>query len=120
MASYRQARTLEGDGGEAQQHMQWTEARLGARGDSVAISDQALERLAGQYQDRTITVRDGRLWYEGGPTPASWLTPLSDTLFEVETEPATRLRFSGGSNEAPAKLVGIYRDGTVDEWPRSP
>jgi tetratricopeptide (TPR) repeat protein len=120
MASYRQARTLEGDGGEAQQHMQWTEARLAARGDSVAISDQALERLAGQYQDRTITVRDGRLWYEGGPTPASWLTPLSDTLFEVETEPATRLRFSGGSNEAPAKLVGIYRDGTVDEWPRSP
>ncbi len=120
MASYRQARTLEGDGGEAEQHMRWTEERLASRGHLVTIPEHALERLAGRYQDRSVTVRDGRLWYEGGPTSASWLTPMSDTLFEVQAEPATRLHFAGGGPEPPVKLVGIYRDGTMDEWPRSP
>jgi CubicO group peptidase (beta-lactamase class C family) len=120
MASYRQARTLEGDGGEAERHMRWAEQRRAARRDSVMVTDEKLERLAGRYQDRTITVRDGRLRYEGGPTPASWLRPISDSLFELETDPGTRLRFVGGESDAPAKLVGIYRDGTIDEWPRSP
>jgi CubicO group peptidase (beta-lactamase class C family) len=122
MASYRQARTVEGDGGDAERHMRWTEERLAARHDPVTVSAEALERLTGRYQDRTITVRDGRLWYEGGPTPASWLRPLSDTVFEVETEPDTRLlfTFTGSDPAAPAKLIGLNRDGTLDVWPRSP
>jgi hypothetical protein len=100
--------------------MRWTEERLAARHDPVTVSAEALERLTGRYQDRTITVRDGRLWYEGGPTPASWLRPLSDTVFEVETEPDTRLLFTGSDPAAPAKLIGLNRDGTLDVWPRSP
>lgn len=120
MASYRQARTLEGDGGDAERHMRWAEERRAARRDSVRVAAESLERLAGRYQDRTITVRDGRLRYEGGPTPASWLTPMSDSLFEVATDPGSRLRFIGGDGDRPAKLLGIYRDGTMDEWARSP
>jgi CubicO group peptidase (beta-lactamase class C family) len=120
LASYRQARTLEGDGGDAERHMRWAEERLAARRGSVTITDETLERYAGRYQDRTITLRNGRLRYEGGPMPAAWLRPMSDSLFEVATDPGTRLRFVGGERDAPAKLIGIYRDGTIDEWPRSP
>jgi hypothetical protein len=47
---------------------------------------------------------------------------LSDTVFEVETEPDTRLlfTFTGSDPAAPAKLIGLNRDGTLDVWPRSP
>jgi hypothetical protein len=120
MASYRQARTLEGDGGDAERHMRWAEERVAARRDSVTMTDERLANLAGRYQDRTVTLNDGRLWYEGGPTPASWLTPMSDALFELEIDPGTRLRFIGAEGDRPAELVGIYRDGTMDIWPRSP
>jgi hypothetical protein len=73
----------------------------------------------GRYQERTITLRDGRLYFEGGPSPGSPLSPMTEDLFEVEADPATRLRFVGAGAGPAAKLIGIYSDGSIDEWGRS-
>jgi hypothetical protein len=46
-------------------------------------------------------------------------------LFEVDADPTLRIRFVGdgdgdGDGAGPAaKLIGIYSDGTLDEWARS-
>lgn len=119
MASYRRAQALEGDAGDARAQIRWTEERLAARARPVPLPPRALERYAGQFQDQAIAFRDGRLRYRRGATPESPLAPLAADLFEVETDPTVRLRFVGGGHGPAAKLVGVYRDGSIDEWDRT-
>ncbi|MGH7512642.1 MAG: serine hydrolase [Gemmatimonadales bacterium] len=118
MASYRRAQRLEGDAGEARQQIQWTEARLAARAQRVAVAHATLARYAGQYQEQAVTLREGRLYYAGAASPESPLSPMTENLFEVEADPTVRLRFVGGTRTG-ARLIGIYSDGTIDEWARS-
>ena len=59
------------------QQIRWTEDRLAARAHPVTVSRRTLESYAGQYQERTITVRDGRLYYRRGASPESRLIPMA-------------------------------------------
>lgn len=117
--SYRRALALDADTVETLQQIRWTEDRLAARGRPAAIPRRILEGYTGQYQERTITLRDGLLYYGGGPRPESPLTPLAEDLFEVEADPTIRVRFVGDGVARAAKLIGVYSDGSIDEWPRS-
>jgi hypothetical protein len=119
MKSYRSAERLEGDSGEAQAQIQWAKDRLAARAHPVTLPRQTLERYPGRFQDQEIALRDGRLRYRRGVNPESPLTPMATDLFEVETDPTVRVRFVGGGAGPAAKIIGIYSDGTIDEWPRS-
>jgi CubicO group peptidase (beta-lactamase class C family) len=113
LASYRRALSSEPD--EAQRQIQWTEDRLAARGRPVVVSQQTLERYAGQYQQQVVALRNGRLYYQSVLTPESPLTAIARDVFEVDADPSIRVRFVDGG----AKLIGIYSDGTLDEWPKS-
>ncbi|HKS54663.1 MAG TPA: serine hydrolase [Steroidobacteraceae bacterium] len=115
IASYQRARALSDDPDEAQRQIQWTEDRVAARARPVAVSDQMLQRYAGQYQQQVVAVRNGRLYYKGVLTPESALTPIARDVFEVDADPSIRVRFVDDG----ARLVGISSDGTLDEWPRS-
>lgn len=117
--SYQRAQALEADSGDAQRQIQWTEERLAARGHPVAVPQRTLQSYAGQYRERAITLRDGRLYYAGGATPESALTPMAEDLFEVEADPTVRIRFVGGGMKPAAKLIAIYSDGSLDQWARS-
>jgi hypothetical protein len=44
---------------------------------------------------------------------------MSADLFELERDPAVRVRFVGNGAGPPAELVAIYRDGSVDRWSRA-
>lgn len=117
--SYQRAQALEADSRDAQRQIQWTEERLAARGHPVAVPQRTLQSYAGQYRERAITLRDGRLYYAGGATPESPLTPMAEDLFEVEADPTVRIRFVGGGMKPAAKLIAIYSDGSLDQWARS-
>ena len=117
IASYRRA--LNADPDEAQRRIQWAEDRVAARARPVAVSQQMLERYAGQYQQQLVAVRNGRLYYKGAVSPESPLTAIATDLFEVDADPAVRIRFVGPESAPAVKLFGIYSDGTIDEWPRS-
>ena len=52
-------------------------------------------------------------------SPESPLTPIAEDLFEVDADPTLRIRFVGDGAGPAAKIIGIYSDGTMDEWPRS-
>jgi hypothetical protein len=110
---------LGGDSDEATGRIAWAEQRLAARGKPVAVPTQTLERYTGSYQERTVTRRGRELYYTDGAGRASRLTPLSASLFEVDEDPASRLRFDATGSGAPSKLVTLYRDGTADESPRT-
>jgi hypothetical protein len=119
IASYRRALALGGDPDETTGRIAWAEQRLAARGKPVAVPTQTLERNTGSYQERTVTRRGRVLYYTDGAGRASRLTPLSASLFEVDEDPASRLRFDATGLGPSSKLVTLYRDGTADESPRT-
>jgi CubicO group peptidase (beta-lactamase class C family) len=118
IASYRRASALNGGNGEASRHLRWAEEREAARARRVTIPDKALASYAGDYRERTVVLRDGRLYYGGGAEPESPLVPMYADLFELERDPAVRVRFIGDGVRPAAELVAIYREGSVDRWSR--
>jgi tetratricopeptide (TPR) repeat protein len=119
IASYRRALALGGEADEARQRIRWAEQRLAVRSRPVAVPEATLERYVGSYQERTITRQGDRLDYTDGAGRGSRLTPLATTLFEVDQDPASRLRFVAEGRGPALKLVGLYRDGTADESART-
>ena len=119
IASYRRALALGGEADEVGQRIRWAEQRLAARSRPVALPVATLERYVGRYQERTITRRGERLDYTDGAGRGSRLTPLTTTLFEVDQDPASRLRFVAEGPGPAVKLVGLYRDGSADESART-
>ena len=84
----------------------------------LPVPDRALASYAGDYRERTVMLRGGRLHYGGGADPESPLVPMGPDLFELERDPAVRVRFIGDGVRPAAELVAIYRDGSVDRWSR--
>jgi CubicO group peptidase (beta-lactamase class C family) len=117
--SYRRAATLDRDGEEARRHIRWAEERQAARARRVTLPAAVLASYAGDYRERRVTLREGRLHYGGGADPESPLVPMGAGLFEVEMDPAVRLHFVADEAEYVEELVAIYRDGTVDHWTRA-
>jgi CubicO group peptidase (beta-lactamase class C family) len=119
LASYRRAQALDAESGDPERQIQWAEERVAARAQNVAVPPRTLERYAGQYQEHSVALRGGRLYYKGGANPESALTPMAEDLFEVEADPTVRIRFVREGVGPAVKLVGINSDGTVDEAARS-
>ena len=116
--SYQRASALD-EGGEAGRDLRWAEERMAARSRPLAIPDDALASFAGNYSERTVALRDGRLHYGGGAEPESPLVPMGRDVFELERNPAVRVRFVRNGARPAAELVAIYRDGSVDRWLRA-
>jgi hypothetical protein len=119
LESYRRAQTLEGVNGDAEQRIEWTKERLAVRERPVSLPKQTLESYAGRYQERSIALRNGRLYYRRGVNPESPLTPMSQDVLEVEKNPMLRIRFVGDGESPATKLVEISSDGSIDESTRS-
>jgi hypothetical protein len=119
LESYRRARALEGPGGEADRHIQWLEQRRAARARPVSIPERKLASYAGRYQERSIALRDGRLYYRRGASPIASLIPMGTDLFELEANPMLRIHFVGDGKSAATKLVEISSDGSIDESART-
>jgi hypothetical protein len=85
----------------------------------VAVPAATLEGCAGTYQERNVTRRGSELYYTDGAGRESRLTPLGATLFEVEKDPASRLRFVADGPGPAVKVVGLFRDGSADESART-
>src|SRR5262249_4664263 len=119
IASYERARALNADPDDVQRQIQWAEDRVAARARPVAVSQQTLERYAGQYQQQVVEVRNGRLYYKSVVSPESPVSVIAEDLFEVDADTTLRIRFVGDGAGPAVKLIGIYSDGTMDEWARS-
>ncbi len=119
MDSYRRAEALEPGGDEARRQVQWTEDRLAARARALTVPRKALQSYAGRYQEWTIILRDGRLFYSDGANPESILIPMAGDLFEVGANPMLRIGFVGDGLRPAPKLLALYSDGSEEESIRS-
>jgi CubicO group peptidase (beta-lactamase class C family) len=115
LESYRRAQALGADREQTGRLIRWVEQRLAARARPVAVGPRTLARYPGRYAERLVSLQEGRLFYSGGAYPASPLTPMTERLFEVATEPTARVRFDEAGSGRAARIVVLYSDGTVDE-----
>ena len=103
-------------------NIKWDLDYLQAAEKAIPLEKEYMQKLAGDYEVRHITVKDGRLYYfrEGGtaPEPQPLLALSKDTFF---IQGVVWFRFQMEFNEEgyPVKLIGLYDDGRRDESKRS-
>ena len=115
IAAYRRAETLGDNDGEGARLARWAEERAAAKARAVDVPMKMLQTYPGEYRERVVSLREGRLHYSGGGKPESLLTPMTEDLFEVEADPTIRVRFVGGAQGKAAKLIEMWSDGSAEE-----
>jgi CubicO group peptidase (beta-lactamase class C family) len=98
--------------------LQWAKDALKVEKNPVALSVGDLERFAGDYGPRHITLREGRLYYQRDSRPEYRLIPLNKRTFALERYAPFRIRFDSDESGLVTKLVGLYIQGNTDESPR--
>ncbi|MCI0407389.1 MAG: tetratricopeptide repeat protein, partial [Acidobacteria bacterium] len=79
------------------------------------LSPAHLARLAGSYGPRRVVYVNGHLLYSRDGRPPVQLIPLTDTMFALEGNPATRLRFDVDAAGRVFRITGLSRSGLRDE-----
>jgi CubicO group peptidase (beta-lactamase class C family) len=102
--------------------IQWDLDYLRAAEQPLSLGEADMNKLAGEYEARRITVKEGRLFYfrEGGsaPEPRPLLALSKDTFF-IEGTVWFKFRVEFDGEGRPVKLVGLYDDGRRDETTRT-
>jgi CubicO group peptidase (beta-lactamase class C family) len=95
--------------------LQWAREALKAEKNPVVLSVEELERFAGAYGPRRITLREGRLYYKREGRPEYRLKPLDKNTFALEGYGPFRIQFASDESGQVTKLVGLYIQGNTDE-----
>ncbi len=96
----------------------WLRELLEVVENPVEVEGTLLQRYAGAYGPRTITCREGQLYYQREGRSEYRLIPLSDRLFALEGLAWFRLEFLSDSAGNPTHLVGVYVSGFRNESQR--
>jgi CubicO group peptidase (beta-lactamase class C family) len=102
--------------------IKWDMDYLQAAEKPAALDQEYMQKLAGDYEVRHITIKDGRLYYfrEGGATAEPRpLLALSKETFFIQGVVYFRFQVEFDGQGRPVKLVGLYDDGRRDESKRS-
>jgi len=86
------------------------------------LNETHMQKLAGDYQVRHITIKDGRLYYfrDGGNAPdARPLFALSKDTFFIKGVTRVRIKVEFDDQDDPIKLVLQYKNGRRDESKRT-
>lgn len=96
----------------------WAHEGLEAKLNPVEVPEKLLRSYAGEYGPRTLTFKDGRLYYQRGDGPVYPMVPMADDLFRFEEVPYFRLKIlREGENAVGVK--GLYDNGRTDEHGRT-
>ncbi len=100
----------------------WDLDYLQAAEKPMPLDMDYMQKLAGDYEVRHVTIKDGRLYYfrEGGaaPEPRPLLALSKDTFF-IQGVVYFRFQVEFDDQGQPVKLIGLYDDGRRDESKRS-
>jgi CubicO group peptidase (beta-lactamase class C family) len=116
--SFEAALAIDGESAPAARGLRWAREALAAVKKPVILSAAEMEKLAGVYGQRRVTLRDGRLYYQREGRPEYGLIPLSQYTFALEGYGQFRIRFASDETGRIAKLIGLYFQGNTDESPR--
>jgi len=118
---YLKAKELEEDKVD-EKNIDWDLNYLQAAEKPFPLDKAYMQKLAGDYGPRHITIKNGRLYYfrEGGSTPEPRpLLALSKDTFFIEGVVWFYFKVEFDDQGNPIKLVGNYDDGRRDESERT-
>lgn len=97
---------------------EWAMTGLNAELHPVDVSDETLRTYAGNFGERTITYKDGSLYYQRGEGEIHELRPLTEDLFKVGSLTFFRLKILKEDGQVVG-LRGYYSNGRTDESRKS-
>lgn len=97
-------------------------ALLARRADSNPwpVSSDALATIAGDYGERVLNIREGKLWYARPAVSPDQrlLVPVDEDTFMIQGTPGFRLEVDRASDGSIEGLRGVYQQGHTDYSPR--
>jgi CubicO group peptidase (beta-lactamase class C family) len=97
----------------------WIRELMAAEGKTVDVPASLLEKYAGDYGPRKITLREGRLFYQREGRPEYRLKALNRSTFLLEGYLRFRLQFVTNSQGEVTSVSGLYIEGRTDMNKRS-
>lgn len=96
----------------------WAQARLKAELDPQPLSDDDMQGLAGDFGDRQIVIRDGRLIYERGRRAPEFLIAAGDDVFFLQNLPGIKIELLRNKDNDVTQMNMTWQDGHKEEFPR--
>lgn len=91
---------------------EWALRELTSRQSPAQLDKKAMQRYAGVYGTRTVSLEGNSLYFQRENRPRFRLVPLGDDWFRLQGLDYLRIRFEAGEDGAIATLVSVYDDGS--------
>ncbi|MEW6051208.1 MAG: S41 family peptidase [Candidatus Zixiibacteriota bacterium] len=105
---------------DQKREMAWTLEGLEASLNPVTMLSTVLQSYTGTYGERTITLEEGRLYYQREGRPRFQLMPMAKDLFQLHGMDNFRLKILRDASGTVTGLEGRYADGFTDQSPKGP
>jgi hypothetical protein len=104
---------------QAKAGLTWAIDGLKAKLDPVTVDIALLQKYAGKYGPRIISLDNGVLYYQREGRPKYKMSPISNDTFSLDELNYFRLKFVTNSSGGVSEVVGQYDDGRTDVSPRT-
>jgi C-terminal processing protease CtpA/Prc len=104
---------------QRKQKIQWQIEGLKAILNPFTMDENTLKTFAGNYEDRTVTFENGKLYYQRADRPKYEMIPMAENMFRVEDLPYFRIKFDKDSEGNITEFIGLYNDGNSDKSMRT-
>jgi hypothetical protein len=106
--------------GEYKTTLEWIINYHSAVSSPREMDPKLLESYSGTYGPRSITLEDGRLYYQRDGGMRYALFAVNDELFVLEELHTFRIQFERDGSGSVVAIRGLYRFGRDDRTPRTP
>ena len=96
----------------------WAQARLSAEIAPLPLSDEDMRGLTGDFGDRQIVIRDGRLVYERGRRAPEFLIAAGDDVFFLQNLPGIKIELVRNGDGDVSQMIMTWEVGHVETFPR--
>jgi retinol-binding protein 3 len=101
------------------QKIQWQIEGLKAVINPFTMDENTLKIFAGTYEDRTVTLENGKLYYQRAGRPKFEMIPMAENMFRIEDLTYFRIKFNKDSDGKVTEFIGLYDDGHSDKSMRT-
>lgn len=103
---------------QAKAEAAWAETAVDVQMHPVSVTQQDMDRLAGNYGTRHVSVDGNQLFLQLGDGPQMKLVAMSPNTFSVDGADAPRLKFATDNSGKTEKLIEMFPDGRQNELDR--
>lgn len=94
--------------------LNWTIDGLDAKAKQVEIPPETMQRYAGTYGPRKLTLENGYLYYQREQNPKMKMIPMSNNTFWFKDVDYFRLKIETDKDGNPVAVIGLYDNGHTD------